>query len=146
MWFPYPVVLLANPLVACAAESLGDNIIRALGRQLHPEQFHFVVFGKTLEFHHFVMPSFCLRPLQSIRSPIRLGCARIIRLAVVFERAILALALVSLQKLFHFANGYIFDDACFVLFLKSLNRSLANVVLNLHGRIRDPNRAGVVFC
>lgn len=89
--FPPQAARLLHSLGVVLSQVVGDDIIRALGRQLHPEQFHFVVFGKTLEIHHFAMPSFCLRPLQSIHSPIRLGCARIIHLAVVFERAIIGL-------------------------------------------------------
>ncbi len=70
---------------------VGNDIIRALGRQHHPEQFHFMVFGKALELHHFAMLSFRLRPLQPIHTPIRLHPTRIIHLPVVLERAIIDL-------------------------------------------------------
>ncbi len=70
---------------------VGDDIIRALGRQHHPEQFHFVVLGKALELHQFAMRSFGLRPLQTIHSPIGLNPTRIIHLAVILERAIIEL-------------------------------------------------------
>ena len=70
---------------------VGDDIIRALGRQHHPEQFHFVILGKALELHHFAMRSFQLRPVQPIHSLIRLHSTRIIHLAVILERAIIDL-------------------------------------------------------
>jgi hypothetical protein len=57
---------------------IGDDMIRALGRQHHPEQFHLVVFGKALELHHFTMFSLFYRPLHPIHAPVRLNPTRII--------------------------------------------------------------------
>lgn len=67
---------------------IGYDIIRALGRKHHPEEFHFVIARKTLDLDNFaaLLLGFC--PFERIDSSVRLRTARIIDLAVVFERAV----------------------------------------------------------
>ena len=59
---PAQATHLLHGLRVVLSKIVGDDIVRALGRQHHPEQFHFVVFGKALELHHFAMFSFCFGP------------------------------------------------------------------------------------
>src|SRR4030066_1391627 len=59
---PAQATHLLHGLRVVLSKIVGDDIIRALGRQHHPEQFRFVVLGETLELHHFTKLSFRLSP------------------------------------------------------------------------------------
>jgi hypothetical protein len=73
------------------SQIVGYDIVRALGRQHHPEQFHFVIFWKAFDFHDFAVLLFYFRPFQFIYSTVRLHATRIVHLAIVFERAVIHL-------------------------------------------------------
>src|SRR5271157_4265552 len=64
------------------------DIVRALGRQHHSEEFHLISTRKAFDLDQFAMFLFTLGPRQRIHSPIRLGTARIIDLAVILERTV----------------------------------------------------------
>jgi len=70
---------------------VGHDIVRALGRQHHSEQFHLMLLGKAFDLDHFAVLFFRFRPCQSIHPLIGLRSTRIIHLAVVLKWAVIHL-------------------------------------------------------
>src|SRR5450756_384593 len=101
----FPVKLLNLPTQAAhilyglniiLSQVVRYDIIRALGRQHHPEQFHFMVFRKILDLYDFAMLLFWFGPYQRIHSTVSLSAARIVHLAIIFERAVIHLSLIHI--------------------------------------------------
>ena len=72
---------------------VGYDPIRAVGRHLNPEQFHFVIHRKSFDLDDFSMPSLRILPRQGIDPPVRRAPARIIHLPIALERTVVRLAL-----------------------------------------------------
>jgi hypothetical protein len=69
-----------------------DHIIRALGREHKPEQFHSVAFRKAFDMDQFAMALFGFRPCQAIYPTIGFLTLTFINLTIIFERANIELA------------------------------------------------------
>lgn len=96
--YGFPVKLLNLPaqaahllyrLLVSLSQIVGHDIVRALGRQHDPEQFHFVLLRKAFEPHPFALLPFAFRPGQAVNPPVGVVPARIIHLPVVLERAVI---------------------------------------------------------
>ena len=83
--FPTQAAHILYDLSIILSKVVRYDIVRALGRQHLPKQFHFMVSGKTLNLYNFAMLLFWLRPFQGIHSAISLGTARIVNLAIILE-------------------------------------------------------------
>ena len=66
--FPAQATHFLHGLRVVLSKIVGNDVVRTLGRQHHPEQFHFMVFRKALEFQNFTMLFFSIRPLQPIHA------------------------------------------------------------------------------
>ena len=60
--FPAQATHFLYGLRVVLSKIVGDDIVRALSRQHHPEQFHLMVFGKALDLDQFAMLFFSIRP------------------------------------------------------------------------------------
>ena len=69
--FPAQATHFLYGLRVVLSKIVGNDIVRALSRQHHPEQFHLMFFRKALEFHNFAMLFFSIRPLQPIYTAVR---------------------------------------------------------------------------
>jgi CO dehydrogenase/acetyl-CoA synthase gamma subunit (corrinoid Fe-S protein) len=70
------------------SQVIGNDPIRAVGGDREPEQFHFVVFGETLDLDDLAVRSLVTDPRQFIEVAIRCFAARVVDLAVVLEWAV----------------------------------------------------------
>ena len=70
---------------------VGDTIVRALGGQHTPEQFHFRVVWQALEFDGFALIPLLRRPRQAVHALIGLTVARVIDLPIVLQRTVVIL-------------------------------------------------------
>src|SRR5215213_1066222 len=86
---PTPAAYLVDGWRRILRHVIGDNIVRALGRQHNPEQFHFLLAWQPLQLDGFTAVAFLRRPEQTIHALIRLLPARVINLTVIFDRTVI---------------------------------------------------------
>lgn len=89
--FPAHAAHLLYGSVRILSQVVGDDPVRAVGGNRDPEQFHFVVFGKTFDLDELAMRPFVIGPRQLIDAAIRFFAAGIVDLAVVLEWAVVNL-------------------------------------------------------
>src|SRR6476661_2978828 len=82
---PTPAAYLVDGWRRILRHVIGDNIVRALGRQHNPEQFHFGITRQTLQLDAFATVAFLRGPEQAIHALIWLLPARVINLTVIFD-------------------------------------------------------------
>jgi len=85
---PTPATHLLRGRRVLLSPVVGDDVVRALGGQHNPEQFHLVILGKAFDFNHFAVRQVIGRPVEAIDALVRLLISRVIHLAIVFERTV----------------------------------------------------------
>lgn len=83
--FPAPATHLLCSRRVGLSLVVGYDVVRALGGQHNPEQFHFIGFGKIFDFDDFAVGRFIRRPLQAIEPLIGPLSRRVIDLPVVLQ-------------------------------------------------------------
>lgn len=93
----FPVKLLNLPAVAALllsgyrrflSQVVGYQSVRAVGRDLYPEQLHCSVKGKLMEFNGLTLGQFSQRPSQFADSPVRLLGVAVIYFTIGFQGAV----------------------------------------------------------
>jgi hypothetical protein len=132
-------------MLSCAISLVTTSSVRcAEGGQHHSENFHLVLGRHTLDFDHFAMLLFGGTPGQAIQAAIRLCAARIVHQTIVFERAVvdLAIAFDLQQQIFGRIPGIHQHRPQGQLFLMdAVAQHLGHMVeftLAITGRIVDP--------
>jgi len=74
------------------SEVVGHNPVRAVCRHLDPEQLHFVVFGKALDFDRLAVRESLSIPLQRINMPVGRFAFGVVDQPVAAQRAVVGLA------------------------------------------------------
>src|SRR5512143_2658014 len=86
--FPAQATRLLCGLRVILSQVVGDDVVRALRRQHHPEQLHLMFFGKALDLNPLTLCALRWRPRQRVYSPVGRRTTSVIHLPIIFEWAV----------------------------------------------------------
>ena len=88
---PTQATLFLGSLGRILSDVIGYDIVRALGRQHKPEEFHSMAFGKVFEMDEFALLWLSCRPTQLVNPPMSLLTIAIIYIAIRFDGTVVNL-------------------------------------------------------